>query len=513
MGTVISNLKAKFGVDNSEFKKGLKEGEKATADFKNTAGSTLDQFASMFGVNMGAVNDALGTANKSLSFLGQSFKAAAKGGDIMAISMKVLKFAIVSTGIGALVVALGSLVAYFSKTGEGSDKFAKILMQLRSVIDNVIERLAIFGKGLYEIMTGKFKQGWEDMTTAFKGMGTEIKEDWKAAGDLAERLDALEDKEIALINSLEERKAWAAELRLAAKEELEDQKKKLDLLNQAEKIYKTVYGDQIALEQERLALMKEQLALQTKDPTDEQKKAVAEQEAKISSLYREQAEQLKGLNREKRTALALVNEQVALEKLKTEQIGIQKAEISNIKLPDFSQVSNALVPLAKVQDAIKNISIDLTQTLNAAFENIAIGIGEMLGSLMSGEGSIRDFGKMIAGAFADMAINVGKIAIGTGLAVLGIKKALATMNPVVAIAAGIALVALGSAIKGSLASAASGGSGGGSSAANSSNFTYDTRQQAASQSPIINIQGELVARGADLVYVFGKETNRKKVTT
>ena len=76
MGTVISNLKAKFGVDSSNFKKGLKDGEKAVADFKGAAGDQLNQFAQMFGVNMGAVSDAVGTAGKSLNFLAQSFKGA-----------------------------------------------------------------------------------------------------------------------------------------------------------------------------------------------------------------------------------------------------------------------------------------------------------------------------------------------------------------------------------------------------------------------------------------------------
>jgi hypothetical protein len=515
MGTVISNLKAKFGVDNSEFKKGLKEGEKATADFKNAAGSVLDQFASMFGIQMQSVSDAVGTANKSLGFMRQSFIAAAKGGDIMSISMKVLKFALISTGIGAIVVLLGSLIAYFSKTGEGTDKYAKILLQLKSVVNNVIDRLAIFGKGLWEIMTGKFKQGWEDMTGAFKGMGTEIVEDWKAAGDLADGLDALEDKEIALINSLEERRAKAAELRLLAKEETEDQKKKLDLLNQAEKLYKSVYGDQIALEQERLMLMKEQLAMQTKDPTDEQRKAVAEQEAKISALFREQAEQLKGLNREKKTALALVTEQLAFEKQRTENLKntIKQADISNIKMPDFSQVTGALQKMKAPIASIKSTLLDVTSAMNDAFTSLATGFGEFLGTLASGQAGMSDFGTFIGTVFADMAISVGKVAIATGMAVLGIKKALMSLNPYVAIAAGVALVALGYAVKGSLKSAASGGGGGSSASLSSNSFTYDNTKAVKAEPIQIHITGQLVGKGSDLVSIFNYETNRRKAVT
>ena len=285
MGTVISNLKAKFGVDSGDFKKGLKDGERAVADFKGVAGGLLDQFASMFGLNMSAVSDAVGTAGKSLNFVGQSFKGAAAGGNVFKIAVNGVKIALLSSGIGAIVVALGTLIAYFSKSGRGADQFARILAQVQSVINNVIDRLAVFGKGVYEIATGKFKQGWESMKSAFKGIGEELKNDWVAAGNLADRLDALDDREIDLITSLEKRRTKADELRLLAKEENEDQKKKLEYLNQAAALYKSVYADQIGVEKERLDIMKEQLEISSKDPTDDQRREIAEQEAKVARLY------------------------------------------------------------------------------------------------------------------------------------------------------------------------------------------------------------------------------------
>jgi hypothetical protein len=514
MGTVISNLKARFGVDTSDFKKGLKDGEKAVADFKGVAGGVLDDFASMFGVNMSAVNGALGTANKSLSFLGSAFTGAAKGGNLLAIGLKVLKVALISTGIGAIIVVLGSLIAYFQKTGEGSDKFAKILAQVKSVLNNVIERFAVFGKGLYEIMTGKFKQGWETMRDAFKGIGDEIKEDWKAAGDLADREDALEDKEIALINSLEARRAKVAELRLLAKEELEDNKKKVDLITQAEGLIKSVYGDEIGLEKERLAIMKAKLAIQTSDPTDDQRREVAEQEAKINRLLREQSTELKGLLREKNAALQIVNEEVALEKKKAETVAITNAAINNLQMPDFNQViSDALAPLPKIKETINNVMVDVTDTVNSALEGIAVGFGEFIGSLATGDAGLKEFGKMIGQVFADMAINVGKIAIATGFTVLGIKKALESMDPYVAIVAGIALVALGTAVKGALANVAS-GSGASSSSLGSSGY-YDTRGHGTMATQKVQIGGkvELVASGSALKGTLDLENNRVATNT
>jgi hypothetical protein len=511
MGTVITNLKARFGVDSSDFKKGLKDGEKAIDEFKGAAGDKLDEFASMFGVNMGAVGKAIDTANKSLNFVVQSFKGATSGGEKFAIAMKIVKTALISTGIGALVVALGSLVAYFTKSGEGADKFAKILSQIKSVVGNVIERLAILGKGIWEIATGKFKQGWQDMTSAFKGMGEEIKEDWKAAGALAQAEDALEDREIALINSLEERRAKVAELRLQAKEETEDQNKKLSLLKQAESIIRSVYGDEVSLEQERLRIMRERIAMASKDPTDEQRRGLAEQEAKINSLLREQAEALKAIVREKKSALDIVTQEAALEEAKSKTIGITKVTLENIQMPDFSTIiSKALAPLHEIQKAISGVMVDITQSVNSAFESMAVASGEFLGNLLNGDANLADFGKVVMGTLADVAIAVGKVCISSGVAMLALKSALAFDNPAGAIIAGIALVAIGQAVKGALSSAVSGaGSSGSAAAMTSSSYTFNTSTQAQTQPIEIHLTGKLIGEGKDLAAVLEQENFRK----
>jgi hypothetical protein len=515
MGTIITNLKARFGVDSADFKKGLKDGEKAVDDFKDGAGNALDKFASMFGVNMSAVNDALGTATKSLNFLGQSITGLGTASNKAAVAFKLMKTVLISTGIGALVVALGSLVAYFQKSGEGADKFARILAQVKSVVNNVIDRLAIFGKGIFEIATGKFKQGWETMRTAFKDIGTEIKEDWKASGQLADAWDALEDREIALINSLEERKAKAAELRLLAKEETEDQKKKLSLIQQAESIIKSVYADEVSLAQERFNLTKKQIALAASDPTDEQRRQLAELEAEINSLLRQQSEELKSINREKRTALSIVNEETALEKVKAAQTAITKASLENISMPNFGGVvSQALAPFLQVKEQIDGIMIDVSDTIETALESMAVNVGEFLGALIIGDGSVKNFAATIASAFAELAITIGKVAIAAAITVGVIDKML--KNPAnwpLALAAGIALVAVGTAIKGALANAA--GGGGGSASAISSAGTVGSAQAVTTQQQnvTISLTGKLVAEGKDLVYVVDQENTRKKVST
>ena len=107
--------------------------------------------------------------------------------------------------------------------------------------------------------------------------------------------------------------------------------------------------------------------------------------------------------------------------------------------------------------------------LNNAFENVAAqGITSVidgLAQLATGQEKSLAVGLILP--FADMAIQLGKIAIATGIGLTGIKKAFEfPLHPGAAIAAGVALVTLGSVVKsqikktGSSIGASSGGSGG-----------------------------------------------------
>lgn len=65
-------------------------------------------------------------------------------------AMKVLRTALISTGIGAIVVALGSLVAFLTKTKEGSEELSKALAFLSGATDAIIGAFASMGKAIFE---------------------------------------------------------------------------------------------------------------------------------------------------------------------------------------------------------------------------------------------------------------------------------------------------------------------------------------------------------------------------
>ena len=120
-----------------------------------------------------------------------------------ATSLKILRGAVISTGIGALVVALGSLISYFTSTQEGIDKVNKVLTPLKVLFQTLWGVVQNVGKALVEAFThpkqllldlGKFMQEQiinraTAIIDAFKGLGNiltgNVKEGIKQVGDAA----------------------------------------------------------------------------------------------------------------------------------------------------------------------------------------------------------------------------------------------------------------------------------------------------------------------------------------
>lgn len=104
-------------------------------------------------------------------------------------------------------------------------------------------------------------------------------------------------------------------------------------------------------------------------------------------------------------------------------------------------------------DPVEEFNNSLSTLLSGTFANLIAGFGEGFATMFNG-GGIKEVMNNFLGILADGLIQVGKLAIATGLAIEGIKAALKTLNPVVAIAAGIALIALGSYVKSRLSNSA-----------------------------------------------------------
>jgi len=189
--------------------------------------------------------------------------------------------------------------------------------------------------------------------------------------------------------------------------------------------------------------------------------------------------------------------------------GIPTLEIADI---DDSALSEFVVRLANFNAQVSDIIEGGAQQTVGDF---AFAIGDALGS---GGNVLKAAGAALLGGLAGILNQLGQLAIGTGLAIAGIKKALQTLNPAVAIGAGIALVALAGFVSSKAkslggSSSAGGGGGaagssvGGSGAGAGSAFTGGGAQGGLFQQNR-DVSGEFVVKGQDLVYVLGQANNR-----
>lgn len=185
--------------------------------------------------------------------------------------------------------------------------------------------------------------------------------------------------------------------------------------------------------------------------------------------------------------------------------------------------SGGLIIPAKVKPVLdtndlRDFTSEATQLIEGAFASMGDAIGGLIGDLATGGDAWENFGLTALSSLADMAQQVGKIAIATGTAMIGIEAALKFGGPGAAIAAGVALVALGAAVKAGISNAMN--SAGGSYAAatagavassgygmSSSASGYDMRELN------VNVTGTLRASGNELEAVLSNNANRRNHTT
>ena len=116
----------------------------------------------------------------------------------------------------------------------------------------------------------------------------------------------------------------------------------------------------------------------------------------------------------------------------------------------------------ELQEATMRLNGGMEQIIKQTIVNIATGIGEALGAAISGSANLVEaLSNVLLGGVAGMLGALGNLLIETGVGLIAIKMALETINPYLAIAAGIALVALAASFRaGSKQIAANKGSGG-----------------------------------------------------
>jgi len=172
----------------------------------------------------------------------------------------------------------------------------------------------------------------------------------------------------------------------------------------------------------------------------------------------------------------------------------------------------------KVVEELSNLNNQANDIISngiaGTFDGLVDAIG---GSLSNGGNVLKSTGAVLLSSLGSIVSQLGRMAIGIGIGIKAIKASLSTLNPLAAIGAGVALLALGSAFSAGAKKLGSSGGGGGSdvSIPASSGSTGQSSFSGSSQSSFSGNSNSLQnvvfeIQGTKLVGVLSNTLNRNR---
>ena len=188
-------------------------------------------------------------------------KTAAITSNLLSTALQVLKLALISTGIGAIVVLLGSLVAWLAKTQKGTEFLSNVMSSFGAIIDVIIDRIAKFGGAIAKFFSGDFSGAAKDMKDSFSGIGKEISNDAKQAWALNDALQQLEKSETMLNMKRAASRSEIERLKLIADDTTKSLKERTDAATKAYDMENKLQQESIDIGRKKLANLLGQIEL------------------------------------------------------------------------------------------------------------------------------------------------------------------------------------------------------------------------------------------------------------
>ena len=241
-------------------------------------------------------------------------------------SFKSLRFAIAATGIGALVLAVVSLVQAFKSSEEGQNKFTKFFNTIQVVIGNVTDILSDFGTAIINVFSGDFekaKKSIDAATESIKNFGSETRKEIEIMNELSDASAKADKLERALIVKRAEANRTRADLlEKSVNKEKFSLQERIGFLQEAGKVEEEITNQEIEAARIRFEFKREQnkLSKSTKEDLDEE----ANLQAKLIELETARLSKQKEVTSQ---IIALKNEQKALDEQRRKEIEDNKIVI------------------------------------------------------------------------------------------------------------------------------------------------------------------------------------------
>lgn len=559
MGKGNATMKVDMTANNSDLVKKSKESKQVLKDFEKVGDDALSRLGEAFGVNTGKIEQMSSALRGLGTKMSESGNAGTAAFGKLLTSVGGLSTAIAGVGIGALVTGFKMLndeAENFKSTVAG----ANMEMATAAYIDTYRQVIHDFNREIGQgtaAAQSSWKKFWGTIGAGMKAAfqtgavaGAATPGDFNnqalvtynnlltEAGQKARTAEEITNEMYEVTRQMSDKTVeWArmereiAEYKRIAYDKTSSTAQQQEALNKAVELIKKKFGEQAELQGRLADLQAEynslaessvadidkanQLRVQAENVTASMNNALrelSERQASVAANAKKEAEA-------RQVALEAMQKMVAEQKALSDWGAISEGNTLKNSLPGQLAAPDAgiAVPVTPVldTDSIVDIANELQSVLTSAFESIGTSLGGLIGDLATGGDAWNNFTNSAISAFGDMAVSIGKMAISTGVATLGIKAALESLNPYVAIAAGTALVALGMAVKSGLSNIASGSYSSSASVATSGNYGSSTSVSTAFGEREMNIKvsGNLYASGNQLLAVIENENNRKNHTT
>lgn len=555
------NMKFKFLADASGIKKGASEANAAINGLTSNASSGLASLGAAFGIPSGAITTMQGLINKASGSLTSLASTAATSATGINASFAAVSGAIgaASAAVGVLaagIASLNSVAAHYEQTMEGeaigiarkanvktfsdaindfysSSSSAKTISNVKQFFGKVIPTTKSFllsGVGTNDLANSM--RYANEQAQKSEGIATKLDEvEQEIAAKRVEQLD-ITNKMTEAQAKIRDTSGGTAERQqaIAEYEKLADQRatmilpllqQRRDLIVSLNKLTKSSWEDkQKELSADADIKMAEGERVQAMTSLVRYSNSVnnaIEKAANSTKKAKEWTAQWADL------LGAALDRNAASDAQGYGIIPVVGASISGGNAETSSQLSikptiddKAVAEVQRKYEAtmkgLEDINNEFVADISDSIILLSSAFGELLGDLaMGNENPMGNFVKTLLSGVADMAVKFGELCISTGIGIIGVKAALTSLNPYAAIAAGVALVALGSMVKIGASSIASGTAY--TSSSTGSVSSSNTSGIYSGSNINITVSGTLTADTDNLVVALQGASNQKKLRT
>ena len=255
-----------------EVKSNIGEVTKDTKELTNEASKAAGEFQIM-GVSLNGVKKGFASATVTAKGMFGSIKAG-----------------LISTGIGAFVVLIGSLAAYLTNTKKGAELLEKTLKTVGAAISVITDRVAKLGGAVVKFLSGDLKGAAEDAKAAVSGVIAEINEEVDATMKMVTANQKLRDSQRELNVETAQSIAQVEKLKLIAEDITKGYKEREEAATQAFEIETDLENKRIALAEQAVDLELERHRIMGKDGVmAEDLDALSELEITLANVRQESA--------------------------------------------------------------------------------------------------------------------------------------------------------------------------------------------------------------------------------